>query len=60
MISLITIKSLIQDDIQTHGMAWTAKRYAKKMCFTHFYFLAFGKLPRALEAKPVAIKIQAR
>lgn len=42
----VTIRSLIQDDIATHGMAWTAKRYAKKMCFTHFYWLAFGTLPR--------------
>lgn len=59
MISPITIKSLIQDDIATHGIAWTAKRYTKKMCFTHFYFLAFGVLPRTLQTKPMAIKIQA-
>ena len=44
----VTIKELIQDDIATHGIAWTAARYSKKMCFTHFYWLAFGKLPRSV------------
>lgn len=47
----VTIRELIQDDIATHGIAWTAARYSKKMCFTHFYWLAFGRVPKPTTKK---------
>lgn len=41
-----TLKEITQDNIATFGHAYAAKIAKKKMCFTHFYWLAFGCLPR--------------
>lgn len=42
-----TLADQVKDTIAAHGIQWAAKHYSKKLCFTHFHFLAFGYLPRA-------------
>lgn len=49
---MVTKRDLVQDTIAVHGHRWTAERYAKRMPFTLFYWLAFGCAPRKLQAKP--------
>lgn len=41
-----TMRELIQDDLQVHGLEFVLNRYKKKICFTHMYWLIFGKVPR--------------
>lgn len=43
-----SLRELVQDNIATFGHYDAAKIVKKKMCFTHFYYLAFGRLPRAM------------
>lgn len=50
----ITLRELVRDTIQAHGYAWAAAHYRKRMCFTHFYWLAFGRRPPRLAAQRVA------
>lgn len=42
----VTLRELIQDDLQVHGLEFVLNRYKKKVCFTHMYWLIFGKAPR--------------
>ena len=40
-------RNLILDTIGTHGLRWTAELYKQRgMCFTLFYWHAFGRAPR--------------
>lgn len=48
----ITKRELVRDTIAVHGHHWTARRYVKRMPFTLFYWLAFGRAPRKLQAAP--------
>jgi len=44
-------RGIIADRIMTHGYFRTAKMSRKAgLCFTLFYFLAFGQMPRKLSA----------
>lgn len=42
----VTLRECIADDIQCFGYFEAAKLRSRKICFTHYYFLAFGRLPR--------------
>lgn len=42
----ITLKELIASDIEAFGYAEAAQLRCKKICFTHYYWLVFGRLPR--------------
>lgn len=42
----ITLRELIANDVETFGYYDAAKLRAKRICFTHYYWLVFGKLPR--------------
>ena len=44
---VIGLGELVQDTIDVHGHAWAAAHYSKRMCFVHFYYFAFGRLPLA-------------
>lgn len=43
--SHVTLRELIQDDFRVHGIRFVLERYAHKICFTHMYWLLFGKAP---------------
>jgi hypothetical protein len=43
---------LIADTIMAHGLSYAAFAFRKKLCFSLFYFAAFGKMPRALKSPP--------
>ncbi len=43
------LRELIADNASVHGWHWCATYYRKRgMCFTLFYWYAFGRAPRSL------------
>lgn len=54
LIARPVLKDLIADDIAAFGHYQAAILRNKKIPFTIFYFLAFGKLPRKLQSKQVS------
>lgn len=54
LIARPVLKDLIADDIATFGHYQATILRNKKIPFTIFYFLAFGKLPRTLKAQQVS------
>lgn len=54
LIARPVLKDLIADDVATFGHYQAAILRNKKIPFTIFYFLAFGKLPRKLQTQQVS------
>lgn len=45
---------MVQSNIAVHGVRWAAEYAAKHgMCFTLFYWAAFGRAPRKLSKPPM-------
>lgn len=42
----LSTRGLIADTIMAHGHAEAARLWRKKLCFSLYYFHAFGKMPR--------------
>lgn len=45
-----TLTEQVRDTIKAHGIKWAADHYRSRMTFTHFHYMAFGTLPRVIQA----------
>lgn len=51
---MVSNTELVRDTIQVHGHFEAARLHRKKVPFSLFYWMAFGRTPRQLASPPIS------